>query len=417
MQRRTDRKIALGGTAVVAVVLPTFMIVLSETGIGRTTSNNRPQAQTSPSESGPNLPSFGPAAQPSESPVTTPTYLPKNRSSSYPFDTEPGPRAPRGDPDDRKSEHGKKPHLPEGIGKLPTKFHKADDGAKITAVKRLGKSWLDLSIASPALGRVVQTRVIVPKTWSAGAKRSWPVVYAFHGGNSDYQSWTKHSDLAKVAAGYDLMIVMPEGGRNGSYTNWWNGGRGGIPAWETFHIREVIPLMERNFRAGSTRATIGLSSGAQGAMTYAVRYPTLFKYVAAYSGPLNITAPGMPAVLTQLNGTTAIWGDPVTDRANWRAHDPTVLVGRLRNVGVYVSSGNGEPGPYDKGGEPPWSAGRFGEQLTGRMTTNFVAAARREGIRVTANLYGPGMHNWPYWKRELRRSWPAVTAAIGVRKP
>jgi S-formylglutathione hydrolase FrmB len=214
------------------------------------------------------------------------------------------------------------------------------------------------------------------------------------------------------------MVVMPEGGWNGSYTNWWNGGKGGIPKWETFHIDEVIPLMERNFHAGSVRAAIGLSSGGQGAITYAERHPTTFKYAASYSGALNITAPGMPVILTSMNrqAGTAIWGDPITARANWRAHDATVNVAKLKGIGVYVSSGNGEPGPFDNPDTPPLDAGRIGEQLAGTMNENFVAAAKQAGIPVTAHLYGPGMHNWKYWKRELAASWPKIAATIGAGK-
>ncbi|TMR03825.1 esterase family protein [Actinomadura soli] len=232
------------------------------------------------------------------------------------------------------------------------------------------------------------------------------------------RSWTRDSDIEKTAASYDAMVVMPEGGFRGSYTNWWNDGKGGIPAWETFHIDEVIPLMERNFHAGSARAAIGLSSGGQGAVVYAGRHPGLFRYAASYSGSLNITAPGMPAILTSMNreAGTAIWGDPITARANWRAHDATVMVSELKGTGVYVSSGGGRPGPYDDPDTVPWHAGRIGEQLAGVMTANFVDAARNAGVPVTANLYGPGMHNWKYWRRELDRSWPAITAAIGARR-
>ncbi|WP_173390727.1 alpha/beta hydrolase [Actinomadura litoris] len=303
-------------------------------------------------------------------------------------------------------QQGKQPSLPGGG------FVGADDGAVITRVVRVGAFQFDFSVASPALGAVVWTRVIVPRGWEA--RRAWPVVYAYHGGNNDYTSWTKDSDIARVAASSGAMVVMPEGGWNGLYANWWNGGRGGVPKWEDFHIKEVIPLMERNFRAGTSRAAIGVSSGGLGAVTYAERHPGVFRYVASYSGALNITAPGMPLVLTLVNGTD-VWGDPFLDRENWRAHDAAVMVARLRGVGVYVSSGDGRPGPYDAPDTPPWDGGRIGEQISGGMNGGFVRAAGEAGVPVTAHLYGPGMHNWKYWRRELALSWPALTAAVGAR--
>jgi S-formylglutathione hydrolase FrmB len=37
-------------------------------------------------------------------------------------------------------------------------------------------------------------------------------------------------------------------------------------------------------------------------------------------------------------------------------------------------------------------------------------------VPVTSHLYGPGMHNWKYWRIELARSWPTIARSIGARK-
>ncbi|TYK49020.1 alpha/beta hydrolase [Actinomadura decatromicini] len=413
MKKRTDRKIALAGTAAAAVLLPAVMVGLAQAGIGVPKGRSEASGASDP------VPSFGPATEPgrpkSRSASPKPAKLPHVPPNTNPFKTGGGSPAPD-DPDSNPRSHGKKPKTPGGTSGRG--YAKAPDGATITGVKKVNSRQFDVTIASPALGARVKTRVMVPKGWTRKTTRTWPVVYAYHGGNNNYTSWTKDSNIEQVVGPYNAMVVMPEGGWNGSYTNWWNGGRGGIPEWETFHIREVIPLMERNFRAGSMRAAIGLSSGGQGAITYAERHRGTFRYAASYSGALNITAPGMPIILTTMNreAGTSIWGDPFTARANWEAHDAAVMVARLKGVGVYVSSGNGQPGPHDNPDAAPWDAGRIGEQLSGVMNDNFVAAARRAGVPVTAHLYGPGMHNWKYWRVELVRSWPAIAAAIGARK-
>ncbi|TDC56021.1 esterase family protein [Actinomadura sp. KC345] len=415
MKKRTDRKIAIAGTAAAAVLLPAVMVGLAQAGVGVPKGGSEAAGDSDP------VPSFGPATQPaapgtvSPSKSPKPAKLPEVPANTRPFDTGGGSPLPN-DPDRNAGNRGKKPKLPPGSGS--GEYAKAPNGATVTGVKKLNSRIFDVTIASPALGAKVRTRVMVPKGWKAGSSKSWPTVYAYHGGNNNSTSWTKDSDIEQVIGPYNAMVVMPEGGWNGSYANWYNGGKGGIPGWETHHIREVIPLMERNFGAGSTRAAIGLSSGGQGAIIYAERHRGLFKYAASYSGALNISAPGMPAILTAMNrdSGTAIWGDPITARANWRAHDATVNVAKLKGTGVYVSSGNGQPGPFDPPDTPPHHAGRIGEQLSGIMTENFVAAAKRAGVPVTSHLYGPGMHNWKYWRRELRRSWPAIASAIGARK-
>ncbi|MFG2090091.1 MULTISPECIES: alpha/beta hydrolase-fold protein [unclassified Spirillospora] len=415
MKKRTDRKIAIAGTAAAAVLLPAVMVGLAQAGVGVPKKLSGASGNTDP------VPSFGPATQPSAPGAASPTKSPKTSElptvplNTNPFKTGGGSPAP-GNPDTNATNRGKKPKLPAGAG--AGGYAKAPDGAAITGVKKINSRIFDVTIASPALGAEVKTRVMVPESWKSKTTKTWPVVYAYHGGNNKYTSWTKDSNIEQVIGPYNAMVVMPEGGWNGSYTNWYNGGKGGIPEWETFHIREVIPLMERNFHAGSVRAAIGLSSGGQGAITYAERHAGMFKYAASYSGALNITAPGMPIILTSMNreAGTAIWGDPITARANWRAHDATVMVSKLKGTGVYVSSGNGKPGPFDPPDAPPHDAGRIGEQLSGTMAENFVAAAKKAGVPVTSNLYGPGMHNWKYWRRELVRSWPAIAASIGARK-
>ncbi|QKG21993.1 alpha/beta hydrolase [Actinomadura verrucosospora] len=421
MKKRTDRKIAIAGTAAAAVILPAVMVGLAQAGVGVPKGKPEPAGNAQP------IPSFGPPSQPSQatgspSPSTSPSAskpikvpnVPLTHGGN-PFQTGGGSPS-KNDPDTNNGLHGKKPQLPVTGG--DGKYVKAPDGATITAVKKVNGQEFDVSIASPALGAVVQTRVFVPKGWKARDNRTHPVVYAYHGGNNKYTSWSHDGHIENVAKKWNAMVVMPEGGWNGSYTNWWNGGKGGIPEWESFHISEVIPLMERNFHAGSSRAVMGLSSGGQGSITYAERHQGMFKFAAAYSGPLNITAPGMPAVLTLMNreAGTAIWGDPIFNRSNWEAHDATVNVRKLKGIGVYVSSGNGKPGPYDNPDAAPGDAGRVGEDLAGQMNVNFVNAAKRAGVPITSHLYGPGMHNWKYWRREVDTSWPAIMKAIGGKK-
>jgi S-formylglutathione hydrolase FrmB len=305
----------------------------------------------------------------------------------------------------------------------------ADDGAAIVSEKWLDQRTFDVTVKSPALHTTAPIRVIVPKGWSKTAKRTYPVVYAFHGGRNHYTSWFTDSDLAKTAAAFDTMVVMPEGGWNGSYANWFNHGHGGTPEWETFHIQEVIQLMERDYRAGTDRAAMGISSGAEGAMTYAVRHPGLFKYVASFSGILHLTQPGIPAVvmaLGLLDGSYdpfAIWGYPKADLANWQAHDPYVLAQRLRGTGLYVSAGTtGNPGPLDPKNLSLKDllyyrvVAGFTEQMVGSASTSFAVRLRRLGIPVTTDLYGDGWHSWAYWNVEYKKAWPLVMKAIGAKR-
>jgi S-formylglutathione hydrolase FrmB len=284
-----------------------------------------------------------------------------------------------------------------------------------------GPRTLDLTWHSANVGETVDVRLLLPATWQRSARRTWPVVFALQGGRDDYTSWTRETDIEALAARWDVMVVMPSGGNNGSYTDWWNDGEGGIPRWETFHTVELMDLLER-YHAGRRRAVVGASSGGQGAMAYAARHPGMFRYAASFSGATHLTMDGMQLFLVAINllgsGADAfrIFGVPGRDDANWRAHDPYHLAPKLRGVGLYVSSGTtGLNGPYTPPGAQ-WRLTQLSEILIGQMNRSFVTRLDELNIPVTAHIYGDGWHAWPEWIPELTRAWPQMMKAIGARQ-
>ena len=298
----------------------------------------------------------------------------------------------------------------------------ADTGARITAETRLGPQEVDISIQSPSLARTVKTRILLPRDWSPDADRTWPVLYAYHGGQDDYTSWTRNTDIEAWAAEYDAIVVMPEAA-DGAYADWYNYGRGGPPKWETFHTQEVVQLVERNYRASGVRAAIGDSAGGQGAITYAAKYPGMFRHVASLSGVLWLRAPGMPSLIMATNAINgqdpvAIYGFIIRDADNWRAHDPYELASRLdgTRTKIFFSAGTtGRPGPGDPEA-PPWDVGLFSEEAVGQTNIAFRNRLDRLGIPYTADIYGDGRHNWPAWIRVATRIWPDLMASIEARK-
>ncbi|GAA2428237.1 alpha/beta hydrolase family protein [Actinomadura vinacea] len=300
----------------------------------------------------------------------------------------------------------------------PHGLRTADNGARIVSQEWLDTSTFDFTVASPAIGSDQKVRVLVPRGWSSRSARTWPVLFAFHGGRDTYVSWTRSSQIKTIANTYDVMVVMPEAD-NGGYADWWNYGKRGTPRWEQFHMSEVRQLVERNYRAGEVRACMGNSSGGQGCIAYAARHPGAFRYAASMSGILSLLSPGIPRLLTVTNLLNAldpfrIWGIPGVDDANWRAHDPLALAPRLRGTGLFIASGtNGLPGPLD---DESTVVGGLIEAPTGTTNIEFRNRLRELGIPVTARLYGPGSHSWPYWRRELDAVWPSLMSAIGAAK-
>ncbi|MFF8633261.1 alpha/beta hydrolase [Streptomyces pilosus] len=291
-------------------------------------------------------------------------------------------------------------------------------GAEVVAVTRVADRQVDLSVRSPALGgRTVQVRLLTPDGWNPDDRRQRrPTLWLLHGCCGDYTSWTAMTDVADTDSLRDVLVVMPEAGWNGWYSDWWNHGEGGDPAWETFHTVELRHLLERDWGAGRDRVVAGLSMGGQGALQYAARHPGMFRAAAAYSGSahplLNDESVGrvMGFFASQGNDPLRVWGDPVAQRRIWRAHDPFHLAARLTSLPVYLSCGDGGTGPLDAPGATSALEADFN-----RQNHALAAELKRLGAKhVTTHFYGPGTHTWAYWERELHASLPMLLKALRV---
>jgi S-formylglutathione hydrolase FrmB len=267
-------------------------------------------------------------------------------------------------------------------------------GPAIVAQHRVAPRIVDLDVRSPALGRTANVRLLLPEGWER--TRRWPVLYLLHGCCDTYDSWTRETDVEDLPALRDVLVVMPEGGATGFYSDWLK--KGG-PRWETFHLVELRRLLERDFGAGPQRAIAGLSMGGFGALSYAARHPGFFKAAASYSGvvhPLGDVELVQSIARDQGEDPDALWGDPQAQRAVWAAHDPTELAAELRGTRVFVSIG-------DSG---------FVERTLWRQNDALRKALRRAGVPATLHFYAHGTHDWPYWQRELHRSLPMLLGAL-----
>ena len=247
--------------------------------------------------------------------------------------------------------------------------------------------------------------VYLPDGYDPDHRRGYPVLYLMHGQGDAYDSWPNpaNGDLMETARGFEGIIVMPEGDR-GFYADWWNGGVRGEPAWERYHLDQLVPYVERRLpiRAGRRwHAIAGLSMGGEGAMYYASQRPGYFGSAAAFSGPLSIQRPTYQQAFDFATGQSkeAIFGDPEAQEFYWRGHNPRELVGNLAHTRLYVAAGDGVPDP-SRPEELQNTFGQAAEAELGQQAAEFVAAAGELEIEVT---YDPhqGIHDWPYWRADL----------------
>jgi S-formylglutathione hydrolase FrmB len=273
------------------------------------------------------------------------------------------------------------------------------------------RTW-DLTVDSPAVGRPVAVRLLLPARFAAAPDRRWPVLYLFHGCCDTYLAWTRSTDVAELTRPVDVIVAMPEGGPVGFYSDWRRG-----PAWETFHTAELPRLLAAEYRAGDRAAVAGLSMGGLGALGYAARHPGRYAAAASFSGTVHVrltpsvSRDYLGLVESQGEDPTALWGDPDADAETWRRHNPYDLVPDLRGVALYVSAGDGRPGPLDSPGTPVDEI----ETSVGAQNRALAERLRAENVDARINLYGAGTHSWVYWQRELHAAWPLLRSALGVQ--
>jgi S-formylglutathione hydrolase FrmB len=278
---------------------------------------------------------------------------------------------------------------------------------------------VELSLPSAAVGRDIGVRVLLPAGWTAD--RTWPLLLLLHGAGDDHRTWTNNTDVEGLTAAHPFVVVMPEGGRNaeaGWYSDW---AGDGPPDWETFHLRELLPEMERRFSAGGARerrVVAGLSMGGFGAMSYAARHPDLFVGAASFSGAVDTTAagPGGALVFEQLSPTVGtpsdrVWGPYETSEIVWRGHNPTDLATNLRPLTLWARTGNGVPLPGDQPQSAPVEAGVY------TMNLSFHDRLTRAGIAHDFFDRGHGVHDWPYWEADLAAVLPGLAALVVAPPP
>ncbi|WP_186382628.1 alpha/beta hydrolase [Amycolatopsis rhizosphaerae] len=282
---------------------------------------------------------------------------------------------------------------------------------KVLADRETGEGLREIRVHSPALGREVSLAVRTPPGWRPGDHGRHPVLYLLHGSSDDHTCWRRHTDLLRLAAGSGLLVVMPDGGRLGFYTDWRVPDRAGtVPHWETFHLDEVRTLLEQRFGAGELRLAAGISMGGYGALRYAMRRPGMFRAVASLSGLVHLTRPGMGALLGLLSVREGIppgriWGPRRRAFATWAANDPCRHAEAFRGTEVLLAAGDGTRVP----GEETVPGMGLIERTARAANEEFAERLRTAGVDVTTH-FTAGTHFWGTWRAHLAALWPRLTA-------
>ena len=266
----------------------------------------------------------------------------------------------------------------------------------------------------------VKVRILLPADYTTDPSHPYPVLYLLHGGAGQWSDWSgSDGDVKNIVAGspFDGIVVMPEGGRAGWYSNWRGQTDGRFsPQWEDFHVRQLVPWIDANFNTiadRSGRGIAGVSMGGLGTLMYSARFTGTFSRVGSLSAGTDLTEPGAQQIVADslwqagasigntglLDGNYRVTGSTL-DRLR-TVFGPEGANGRWDTQNPYQMAGNYNAydtrfGLYSGQNALPWE----GEGNIGRWNTRFHQALNANGV-VHRYCTGTGSHAWSYWRQDL----------------
>ncbi|MCG5446497.1 esterase family protein [Micromonospora sp. NIE79] len=221
--------------------------------------------------------------------------------------------------------------------------------------------------------------VLLPDGYHTSGRR-YPVLYLLHGGNADFRTFHLQDNVVGLTAGREVIVVMPD-----ASTGWYCNpvtSFVGPRNWETFHIAQLLPWVDANFRTFAEyngRAVAGFSMGGFGALKYAAKYYGHFCSVSSHSGPASLRR-DFGLVVHWANATSAaldlgggtVYGVPFWDEARVNADNPVQRIPSFQNKRIFLAAGT-SPDPinwFDTANETQVLAGQ----------REFRAALARAGI-------------------------------------
>lgn len=197
------------------------------------------------------------------------------------------------------------------VGGLATQAHAAvQDGHGLTVLpesKPINDRLQYFRFKTSAISWNPAVNILLPNGYHNSGKR-YPVIHLHHGGQTDFRSFDKMG-IQGATGGLEAIIVMPDGGQAGWFCNPVTSATG-PKNWETFHMSQVLPWVDANFRTipeYAGRAVAGYSMGGFGAMKYTAKYYGHFCSVSGFSGPTDLrsTYYGVPQAVVQWMQTSA----------------------------------------------------------------------------------------------------------------
>nr|WP_245555796.1 alpha/beta hydrolase family protein [Gordonia soli] len=302
----------------------------------------------------------------------------------------------------------------------------ASAASRIDTVVRDSPKRATAIVWSESMHKMIPVTVLRPKDTS----KPRPTLYLLNGagGGEDSATWAARTDYEKFFADKNVNVVTPIGGAFSYYTDWQKDDPElGRNKWQTFLTKELPPLIDKEFGTNGRNAIAGISMAGTSVLNLAIAAPKLYRAVGAYSGCARTSDPAGQAYIRLVTGTrggadvTNMWGP--LNGPGWRANDPYINAAKLRGTKIYMTTGNGLPGPNETlngpqiDGDPATLANQVAlggliEAAVDQCTQQMAQRLRQLRIPFKLTSRPNGTHSWGYWQQDLHRTWPQISADL-----
>jgi diacylglycerol O-acyltransferase/trehalose O-mycolyltransferase len=285
----------------------------------------------------------------------------------------------------------------------------------------------NIDLAQVQLNKATSLRanVLLPDGYDQQPTADWPVLYLLAGTGDNTTGWITSGQIQTIARGLPAIVVMPESGK-GFLMDWWNGGARQGQNWTRYMLDEVVPTIETRYRVRPGRqnhAIGGISMGGYGALLLGGQLPSYFGTIISLSSLVDSQNPESYAALPSSVGAPsyeAIWG-PVGG-AYATVYNPVKTVENVAASRIYLHTGNGFPDPFVPFNADAWTKGVAIEGFALAQNVRYAALLFQARVQHTFKVR-VGVHDWPYWRRELPRAiqWglfnrPPVTSSASATR-
>ena len=153
------------------------------------------------------------------------------------------------------------------------------EGVSVDRIEWLTNRRVAVFIRSAAMPeQLMQVQILLARDWHSNPQAKFPEVWALDGlrARDDENGWTIETNIEQFYADKNVNVILPVGGESSFYSDWQRPNNGKNYKWETFLTKELVPVLNNEFRSNDSRAVVGISMGGTAAINLAERNPHLF---------------------------------------------------------------------------------------------------------------------------------------------